>query len=247
MIKRLHIALSAFTIFVILSIIGCKREKSNMPPRILFTQPVGNIVLTSDSVLTFVVDAFDDDGSIVKVEFFVNGTVAHTVTAIPYQYSWNDATLNNLGVHTIKATAYDNEGATSDAEITVEMLDSRQIWVGNFEFNVFTENWMMGQATNYDTTIYHGEIRNYVSADDAIDLSSFEVEGENPNEKITIEFLANTYITSVINPDGSLVTKLGYHYGHSGGFIEVDTIAFQVGGLGGLGFGTNYTIVGVRE
>lgn len=70
---------------------------------------------------------------------------------------------------------------------------------------------------------------------------------ENPNEKITIEFVPNAKITTLIDEDGILTPKYGYHYAHSGGFVNIDTIAFHIGGPGGLGGGWSYNIKGIRK
>lgn len=126
--------------------------------------------------------------------------------------------------------------------------DFRIQYTGDFNFRVITMFWMMGQPTTYDTSFYNGVIRKYELADSESDLySENDSEEKSPNEKITIEFAPNAKITSLIDEDGTLTPKSGYHYHHEGGFVHADTIKFYVGGFGGLGGGWNYTVLGIRK
>ena len=106
---------------------------------------------------------------------------------------------------------------------------------------------MLGQPTTYDTSYYNGVIRRYELVDSENDMFSDNDSNENPNEKITIEFIKKGKITSLINENGVLIPKAGYHYSHIGEFIHVDTINFNIGGLGGLGGGWAYEVKGIRE
>ena len=126
--------------------------------------------------------------------------------------------------------------------------DFRLQFTGDFNFRVITEFWEMGQPLKYDTSFYNGVIRKYELVDSESDLyPENDSEEKNPNEKITIEFAPNAKITSLISEDGTLTPKHGYHYFHSGGFENIDTIVFHIGGLGGLGGGWSYDVEGIRK
>lgn len=61
----------------------------------------------------------DIDGTITKVDFLNGNTVLYSDTRAPYSYTWDNV---GAGSYTLKARAYDNEGATTDsatATITV--------------------------------------------------------------------------------------------------------------------------------
>lgn len=60
------------------------------------------------------VNAYDAGGSINRVEFFLDNTTtpAYTDTTYPYTWSWN-TTGSTLGMHYIKAKAYDSENIAS--------------------------------------------------------------------------------------------------------------------------------------
>jgi hypothetical protein len=70
---------------------------------------------------------------------------------------------------------------------------------------------------------------------------------ENPIEKITIEFMQNSKITTLLKTNGEFTDKYGHHYSHSGKYTHIDTIEFAVRGLGGLGAGLNYNVIGIRK
>jgi hypothetical protein len=125
--------------------------------------------------------------------------------------------------------------------------DYRMEYTGEFVFTTISEFWSMGNPTIYDTITYDGNINIYAEGDSLKDLSSFDDPTENSKHKVTIEFLNNTYITPEITETGVFINKSGYHYNHSGNFSTKDSIKFYVGGLGGLGAGTNYSVSGNRK
>lgn len=89
------------------------------PPAATITAPAaGSNVSGSVSIG---VSATDDTG-VTSVAFFVDGTVAATLTAAPWQLLWDTTAVAN-GAHTIGATAYDaagNAGAAPSISVTVD-------------------------------------------------------------------------------------------------------------------------------
>lgn len=126
------------------------------------------------------------------------------------------------------------------------VIDYRETYIGNYNFQIIQFNWMMGQPPKYDTTYYQGNIRTFQHSDIDIDMSSFENDSEVDAKRITIHFNNSLYITPEINTTGVFTEKNGYHYGQSGKFTSKDSVDFYIGGLGGLGGGTSYTVHGHR-
>lgn len=131
--------------------------------------------------------------------------------------------------------------------------DYRDNFTGNFTFTVMEEFWMVGQPTIYDTFMYDGTIRHYAAGDEEIDLCGDDT-ALIPSRSITIHFmdkiLYNTnegFIISEVTEDGGFVTKGGHHYYHYGEFIGTDSISFAVEGLGSLGGGWDYRILGKKK
>lgn len=239
-------AFSIAAFFLFLALFSCNKEQVNSPPEVRFIQPAGNLLIEKDTVLKFLVEADDQDGEIKQVEFLINDYIVQWNHTPPYEYVWHDAKVDNPGVYSIKATAYDDEDATSTAEIEIEIYDYRASFLGDYQFTIITRHWQIGGPTTFDTAYYPGLVRRFVIEDNNDNLFVGDDPNENPNQKITIQFLANRKITSIINSEGTLTTKSGYHYFHSGSFIHPDTLEFFVGGLGGLGQGYDYSVRGFR-
>ena len=97
-------------------------EPKNKKPTVSITLPANNQHYTIGENVTIKTNASDSDGSISKVEFYVNGTHKEDDSSSPYQYTWNTSGLSE-GSYTLKATAIDNDNAKTSTQITV-YLDS---------------------------------------------------------------------------------------------------------------------------
>lgn len=113
----------------------------NLPPKVGIVNPVNNMLhLFGKPIMksplsyigikitrligktNIVVNASDEDGTIEKVEFYIDNSLISTDTEAPYEY-----TLNKIGLfkslffrkHIIKVIAYDNSGKTSNAELEI--------------------------------------------------------------------------------------------------------------------------------
>jgi YD repeat-containing protein len=76
-------------------------------------------VFRQPAFLDIVAVAADSDGSVVRVEYFANGTRLGETTARPHRWSW---LTPPQGIHTLSATAIDNAGlatATPAASVTI--------------------------------------------------------------------------------------------------------------------------------
>ncbi|MFF5247803.1 glycoside hydrolase family 6 protein [Streptosporangium sp. NPDC000095] len=76
----------------------------NQPPTVSLTSPASGSTHQAGAAVPLAATA-SDDGSISKVEFYVDGTLVNTDTTAPYSYS---ATGLASGAHTASAKAYDN-------------------------------------------------------------------------------------------------------------------------------------------
>ncbi|GAA5042702.1 hypothetical protein GCM10011506_45460 [Marivirga lumbricoides] len=82
----------------------------NRNPTVALSSPEANTTYPSGSAVTIEANASDSDGSVTKVEFLVNGTVAGTDTSAPYSFTVTDLAD---GSYSISARATDNEAATA--------------------------------------------------------------------------------------------------------------------------------------
>lgn len=59
-----------------------------------------------------------DNVGVQRVEFYIDGKLKATITALPYNYSWQSKSAKN-GSHTILVIAYDNAGNSAQTSITI--------------------------------------------------------------------------------------------------------------------------------
>lgn len=87
------------------------------------TAPTNGSTHDLNSNINVTVNASDADGSVVKVEFFVDGSPipSHTDYSAPYQWTWNTTGLSG-GTHTLQAVATDNDNNTAPHQITITLL-----------------------------------------------------------------------------------------------------------------------------
>lgn len=90
---------------------------ANVAPSISITNPPDGAPFNAGDDITIIASATDSDGSIAKVEFFVNGNLAGTVTGPTYSITLNSVSAGN---YSLTARATDNQGAsTTSAAVNV--------------------------------------------------------------------------------------------------------------------------------
>lgn len=95
----------------------------NVPPTVSITSPADNTMFPLAPVdITITAGASDSDGSIVKVQFYVDGVLLGEDTTAPYAFTWLQAGKGN---HILIARAMDNGLVTSTSvpvHITVQWI-----------------------------------------------------------------------------------------------------------------------------
>jgi chitinase len=94
--------------------------KVNAAPTISITSPANAATFNNaPTSVTINTNATDSDGTISKVEFYSNGGLIGTITASPFNYTWNSVAA---GTYSLTAKATDNNGGvttSSAVSITV--------------------------------------------------------------------------------------------------------------------------------
>lgn len=89
------------------------------PPTTSIASPANGATVSGTTNVT--ASAADDRG-VVKVEFYLDGTLQATDTSSPYSWSWNTTTVSN-GAHSLTSKAYDaagNSGTSAAVSVTVD-------------------------------------------------------------------------------------------------------------------------------
>ncbi|GAA5042709.1 hypothetical protein GCM10011506_45470 [Marivirga lumbricoides] len=97
-------------------------ESDNAAPVVSITTPVNNAKITEGSAINITASASDSDGSIISVQFLVDGSLVGEATSAPYTFIWNNAAVGN---YTLTAVATDDEGAsTTSSAVLVEVEEN---------------------------------------------------------------------------------------------------------------------------
>ncbi len=92
-------------------LVDCGDE--NNAPQVGMTSPANGAVYQQGATIPLAATASDSDGTIAKVEFFVNGNLVATENAAPYETTTTIATTGN---YTITAKATDNASAVTTSQ-----------------------------------------------------------------------------------------------------------------------------------
>jgi GH18 family chitinase/chitodextrinase len=92
----------------------------NTPPTVSLISPARNSSLFENDSVVFAVNATDEDGTVEKVELYLDNIKLNTLTNTPYQSTWSAT----LGDHILKAIAIDDKGAQASIEnITISVTE----------------------------------------------------------------------------------------------------------------------------
>ncbi|WNW08151.1 chitinase C-terminal domain-containing protein [Vibrio alginolyticus] len=94
----------------------------NEVPTVTLTSPSASASVTAGDVVNLAADAADTDGTVSKVEFFVDGVLVGQATSAPYAASWTATE----GQHEFSTKAYDDAGAVSTTSVVTLTVASAQ-------------------------------------------------------------------------------------------------------------------------
>jgi hypothetical protein len=93
---------------------------SNIAPTVSITFPFSTSDFTAPEMVALTAEAFDADGTVISVEFFINGESVGSATVAPFVVNW----LSVAGPAEIVAVATDSNGAqTTSVSVNLEVLD----------------------------------------------------------------------------------------------------------------------------
>ena len=91
-------------------------EKANETPNVKINYPLNGAVYTIDEEIEFNATATDNDGTIEKINFKINGAYFAQSTDIPYTKKWAPTTA---GDYTVSARAFDDQGLSTEVSVTI--------------------------------------------------------------------------------------------------------------------------------
>ncbi len=120
----------------------------NKPPIVSINSPLAGSSFNDKDSVVMKADASDPDGTIAKVEFYLDGALLQIDNQTPFEHNWTAT----LGSHSITAKAFDNEGATtlsSDVTITVQTTDVNQPPVAKLTA-IIPDKVLVGDVISFD-------------------------------------------------------------------------------------------------
>lgn len=93
----------------------------NQPPAVNFSSPTAGQTFTQGNAVSITANASDSDGSIARVDLYIDGVFDSSDVAAPYSWSVNDLPV---GTRTLRVVAVDDDAAESFAEISITIADS---------------------------------------------------------------------------------------------------------------------------
>ncbi|MFZ6033956.1 MAG: discoidin domain-containing protein [Melioribacter sp.] len=146
------------------------------PPEVDITTDFGNVTEPSKKG-TFTANAVDNDGEVVKAEFFVDGVSIGISNTKPFKISW---TPEQSGVYNITVVVTDNDSIAVQSEpFEVYVLDNSNLTVFEAEKGAYT-----GQGNVLNSSVTSGG--KYLELRDAWTLTFDNVEAPEDGEYLLI-------------------------------------------------------------
>lgn len=171
---------------IVLMITSCQDKKTPSPdngnkaPACNIISPSNNATFNSIDSIIVTVAASDTDGTIAKVELYVDNIInGNPKTAAPYTFTIAAGTLA-AGSHSIKAIATDNKGATRDAAISVNINYVPTVYIGGYENNghaAVAKYWKNGTVTSITDGTYSAAINSIFLSGNDIYAAGYEFSG----------------------------------------------------------------------
>lgn len=203
-IKNYKILFATIVSLIVLLDIGCEKKDEYKHPTLRFSQPDSNLIIDRDTVISFVIEPYDKDCKIARVEFSLNETIVSTVSTSPYYFDWSIKTEENFGNNRIKATVYDNNGAKGEAEIMIEVKSYLTRWLGTYE------------GTSRHVESYPKIINDQFQLVTNVSYRNVSINVEIGDQDSCLYFLI-TYNDSIIDTKEDLLfSNLGFHFSQWG-------------------------------
>ena len=213
--------LSSILLVGILAIFGCTKNNSdnngdgsspisNSAPSCSITSPQNGATFSLNDNISVTVSSTDPDGAIVEVKLSIENMEYQTVTSSPYNFMITSGIVSS-GIHTIKAIAKDNSGATAESSIVI-------IIEGNPSNNV-APTCIITSPQNGATLAYDENINVTVFAEDSdgtIEKVSLYIDNVGYSEMTAFPYNF-TIVSGVISPGTHTIKAIAKDNGGSNG------------------------------
>lgn len=158
---------------------ACDGVQPNQPPQASITAPTANAEFAAGAVIAFAANASDADGSVSKVEFYLNGSLHSSDSSTPYQANWTAV----AGDQQLYVIAYDDKNATTQTpavSFKVNAASSNQPPVVNISAPTNGSQYRVGETLLFSATA--------TDSDGSIAKVQFLLDGTLLSEKTAAPF-----------------------------------------------------------
>jgi RHS repeat-associated protein len=174
---------------------------ANVPPTVNLTSPADGATYTSGDAVTLTASANDNDGTIARVDYYVDGILTASATTSPYAQSWTAA----AGSHVLRAVAVDDGGASSspsDATVTVSLPPPPTSITRTYTYNSYQELCRVEEPETGVTLMGYDDAGNLTwSASGLPAGTACSSNGNGVDRKVTRTYDARNRITNLEFPD----------------------------------------------
>lgn len=90
----------------------------NEAPYCFLAYPESSAIFTIGEMVNIYASAYDNDGIVEEVSFYINNELMSTATTEPFEYNWNTAGFT-AGTYELKAIATDDDGAQTESIVNI--------------------------------------------------------------------------------------------------------------------------------
>ncbi|MCW3462517.1 glycosyl hydrolase family 18 protein [Chitinophaga nivalis] len=125
---------------------------NNTNPVVNITSPANNATFTAPATVNIAATATDNDGNVVKVEFFNGSTLLGTDTSAPYSFAWSSVAA---GTYSLTARATDNSGGTGTSPaISITVNGGGGNCAGVPAYQPYPKIYNRGEKVVYNNNLY---------------------------------------------------------------------------------------------
>ena len=160
-------------------------------PVVSLTSPVSSTSYSGPATIKIKANARDDNGTIIKVEFYNGKTLLHKETAAPYTHTWDNVPN---GTYSITARATDDDGnVTTSKAVVVTVAPAR---------NGFANR---ANAASSSDILNNESLSLKLSPNPAQNILNISAAGFKQDEKVSISIIsASGILIKTIQPGASL-------------------------------------------
>ncbi|QSB13079.1 cellulose binding domain-containing protein [Natronosporangium hydrolyticum] len=129
--------------------VECTGEQQTAPPEVSISSPADGASFTAPADVTVEATASSDEGSVDRVEFYINGNLAGSDTSAPYSFTHEGLPA---GSYVLGARAVDDQDQAATDEVTVVVDASAEPTVVT---SLNTVNFTEGGSGGYEVSLSH--------------------------------------------------------------------------------------------